>query len=81
MNTENIKIADNFVDMIKTLSDDVKLDIIAKIKASLTKTRRKQADDTWKDLFGAFKSDQTAEEMIHEIRSSRHTNRQIEDLK
>ena len=80
MNTENIKIADNFVDMIKNLSDDVKLDIITKIKASLTKTKKKQVDDSWKDLFGAFKSDQTAEEMISEIRSSRYTNRQIEDL-
>ena len=42
MNTENIKIADNFVEMIKTLSDDVKLDIIAKIKASLAKTTKNQ---------------------------------------
>ncbi|MEM8568063.1 MAG: hypothetical protein AAGF85_16495 [Bacteroidota bacterium] len=80
MNTENIKIADNFVDMIKTLGDDVKLDIIAKIKASLTQSEKKPVDNSWKDLFGAFKSDQTAEEMINEIRSSRYTNRQIEDI-
>lgn len=80
MKTENIKIADNFVDMIKTLSDDVKLDIIAKIKASLVTTKKKQADDSWKDLFGAFKSNQSAEEIINEIQSSRYTNRQIEDI-
>lgn len=34
-------------------------------------------DDLSKELFGAFKSDQTAEEMIKDIRSSRHTNRQM----
>jgi len=80
MSTKNIKIADNFVDMIKTLSDDVKLDIIAKIKASLTKTTKIQTDNSWRDLFGAFKSDQNTEELINEIQSSRHTNRQIEGI-
>lgn len=80
MKTENIKIADNFVDMIKNLSDDVKLDIISKIKASLKQRKKENIDQSWKDLFGAFKSDQTAEEMIYDIRSSRNTNRQIEDL-
>jgi len=33
MDTENIKIADNFVDIIKTFSYEVKLDIIANTKA------------------------------------------------
>jgi len=80
METNRIDIADNFFDMIKNLSTDVKLELISKITDSLKATKKEAEDDSWKKLFGAWQSDQSAEEIIEEIRASRHTHRQIEDL-
>jgi hypothetical protein len=80
MKTNRIDIADNFFGMIKNLSADVKLELISKISDSLKGTKKEAKDDSWKELFGAWQSDESAEEMIESIRASRHTNRQIEDL-
>jgi len=80
MGTNKIDMADNFFDMIKNLSADVKLELISKITDSLKASKQKAKDDSWKKLFGAWQSDQSAEDIIEEIRGSRHTNRQIEDL-
>ncbi|MFP4026125.1 MAG: hypothetical protein ACLFVR_16510 [Thiohalospira sp.] len=80
MKTNSINIADNYFGMIKNLSVDVKLDLISKITDSLKKTKTENTDDSWKKLFGAWESDQSAEEIIKELRASRHINRQIEDL-
>lgn len=80
METNKIDIADNFFGMIKNLSTDVKLELISKITDSLKGAKKESKDDAWKELFGAWQSDESAEEMIEEIRASRQTNRQIEDL-
>ena len=80
METNRTDIADNFFGMIKNLSVDVKLELISKITDSLRGTKKEAQDDSWKKLFGAWQSDQSAEEIIEDIRASRDTNRQIEDL-
>lgn len=79
METNSIGIADNFFGMIKNLSADVKLELISKISNSL-RGAKKEKDDSWQKLFGAWHSDESAEDLIESIRASRHTNRQIEDL-
>lgn len=80
METNRIDIAENIFRMVKNLSADVKLEIISKITDSLKGTKKEAKDDSWKKLFGAWESEETAEEIIEEMRASRHTNRQIEDL-
>lgn len=80
MKTSKIDIADNFFGMIKNLSADVKLELISKISNSLKGSKKELKDNLWKDLFGAWQSEKSAEEIIEEIRISRHTNRQIDDL-
>lgn len=80
MEKTKINIADNFIGMIKNLSVDVKLDLISKITESLKTTKEASKDDSWKDLFGAWQSDESADDLINEIKSSRYTNRHIEDL-
>jgi len=72
-------IADNYFGMIRNLSTDVKLELISRISDSLRESSR-QEDDSWKNLFGAYHSKQSAEEIIGDLRNSRFTNRQIEDL-
>lgn len=80
MKPNRIDIADNFFGMIKNLSADIKLELISKISDSLREQKRETRVDSWKELFGAWQSDESAEEMIEEIRASRHVDRQIEDL-
>lgn len=80
METNEIDIADNFIGMIKNLSDKVKLELIDQISNSISKNPEKLENDTWKKLYGAFESDKSAEEIIDELRSSRYTSRKIEDL-
>jgi len=78
METRNL-IVDNYFGIIKNLSPDVKLELISRISDSLRRTSN-QENDSWKNLFGAFNSEQSAEEIIEDVRKSRFSNRQIEDL-
>jgi len=70
MKTENI-VADNYFNIIKDLSPDIKLELISKISDSLC-TSQIEKDDSWKSLFGGYVSDETAEEIINDLRDSRH---------
>ena len=80
METDRIDLAENFFGLIKNLSADVKLELISKLSNSLKSTNNVELDDSWKALFGAWQSDESAEELIEELRASRYSNRQIEDL-
>lgn len=80
MEANKITIADNFFGMIKNLNAEVKLELMDKISDSLKEEDKVAHDHSWKKLFGTWVSDESAEEMIDEIRASRHTNRQLEDL-
>lgn len=77
MKTDKIDIEDNFFDMIKNLSADEKRKLIKKISESL---EEKKPENSWKVLYGAWQSEDSAENIINELRASRHSNRQIEDL-
>jgi hypothetical protein len=80
MKTGNINIADNYWGMIKNLSTDVRLELISRISNSLKSDISVEKSDSWKLLFGAFESSQTADEIIEDLRKSRYTNREIEAL-
>jgi hypothetical protein len=81
MNGSNqpISLADYYFGFLKNLNSDSKLDLISKLSQSL---RHSDKDDeaSLQSLFGAYKSDETAEEIIAEIRASRVSNRNIEPL-
>lgn len=78
MGAKNL-LADNYFEILKNLSMDIKLELISRISDSIRKPKYHE-DDSWKKLFGAYQSEQTAEEIIDEIRNSRFTNREIENL-
>ncbi|RLD50683.1 MAG: hypothetical protein DRJ05_19330 [Bacteroidetes bacterium] len=81
MNTSDVNIADNFFGMIRNLSAETRLDLISRITESLKEpAQKKDYQDSWKSLFGAFESEQSAEEIINDLRDSRRTSRKIEDL-
>lgn len=80
MESNKIDIAENIFRMVENLSADVKLELIRKISESLKGTKKETGDDSWKKLFGAWESEESAEALIEQIRASRQTNREIEDL-
>ncbi|MEM9885945.1 MAG: hypothetical protein AAF849_08640 [Bacteroidota bacterium] len=74
---------DSWWKLLRLLDGEAKLELVSRlvdsIKTNPLTTRRK--DDGWKALCGAWKEEEeTAEEMIDRIRSSRFTNRKIESL-
>ncbi|RUA33309.1 MAG: hypothetical protein DSY77_10605 [Bacteroidetes bacterium] len=80
MESKEIDIAENIFQIVKNLSSDVKLDLISKISKSIETTKDIPQDNSWKNLFGAWESDKSAEQIIEDIRADRYTNRQIEEL-
>ena len=77
--SRNINIADFFYEFLKNLKHDSKLDLISKLSESLKMSEQKE-DTSLQALFGAYKSDETAEQIIADLRSSRVSNRNIEKL-
>lgn len=76
---QNINIADYYFGFLKNLNQNSKLDLISKLSQSL-KNESNIPDTSLQSLFGAYKSEDTADEMIMEIRNSRVFNRNIEPL-
>jgi hypothetical protein len=77
--TQNLSIADYYFDFLKNLNSNSKLDLISKLSQSL-KESDKTEEATLQSLFGAYKSDETAEEIIAKIKASRVFNRNTESL-
>ena len=81
MNTsaQHISLAEYYFGFLENLNADSKLDLISKLSQSLKKDETTQ-ETSLQSLFGAYKSDETADEIIAQIRASRVFNRNIEPL-
>lgn len=75
----HISAADYYLGVLKNLSPESKLDLIAHLSQSLKKDYAEQGSGL-KTLFGAYKGGESAEEIIEGIRSARVANRMIEPL-
>ncbi|MCY7420465.1 MAG: hypothetical protein LH478_01845 [Chitinophagaceae bacterium] len=76
---QNISLADYYFGFLKNLNSESKLDLISKLSQSL-KQHDKPDEISLQSLFGAYKSEETAEEIISAIRESRVSNRNREQL-
>jgi hypothetical protein len=76
---QHISLADYYFGFLKNLNSDSKLDLISKLSQSLKETEI-VSEVSLQSLFGAYKSDETAEEIIAGLRASRVSNRNIESL-
>ncbi len=81
MNTssQHIDLADYYFGFLKNLNTDSKLDLISKLSQSLKKNDE-VSDTSLQSLFGAYQSEETADDIIAELRASRVFNRNIEPL-
>ncbi len=77
----NARLIDTYLEMLRNLSQDHKLDLISKLSESLkTPQNSRNREKSLKDLYGAFKSEQQADEIIISLREARRFSRGIEEL-
>lgn len=72
-------IADYYFGLLKNLNADSKLDLISKLSQSI-RNAKSIPEVPLRSLFGAYQLDETADEIIAEIRASRVFNRKTELL-
>lgn len=75
--SQHISLADYYFGFLKNLNSDSKLDLISKLSQSI-KENQIAPSTSLQSLFGAYKSDETAEEIIAELKASRVFNKNIE---
>lgn len=79
--TPNIEYSESskYWNLLKDLSEDVKIELISKLSTSLLKKREQENIPNWASEFsGAWKDSRTAEEIIEDVRNARTSNREIE---
>lgn len=72
------KILNNYLGLLERLNPTMKLKLIDRLNESIKSYVSSKS--TMMSAFGAWDSDESAEEIINTIRKSRHTNRQIEEF-
>lgn len=72
-------LVDSYLGLLNNLSTESKLELIAKLSESL-KGSQQPTDKSVKDLYGAFISEKSAEEIIAELKASRNFNRKSPEL-
>ena len=75
----NTNLIDSYFSMLKNLSPDNKLELIARLSKSM-KTTNKTKDNSWKSLFGALVLDQSAEDFVEDLKKDRKFSRKSIDL-
>lgn len=75
----NTGLIDSYFNLLRSLSPDNKLELIAKLSKSM-KTTKKTKDISWKPLFGALLLDQSANDFVEDLKKDRKFNRKSIDL-
>jgi len=78
MDSAEQKILNNYYGLIQGLTPSMKLNLIERLQKSIKSSKVNVS--LIEDAFGSWHSNESAEELIETIRSSRQINRQIEGL-
>ncbi len=70
---------DSYLELLKSLSPESKLELITRLSDSL-KGSKKPTQKSVSDLYGAFISKESADEIIADLKATRNFNRKIEGL-
>lgn len=71
---------DYYFNLIKPLSHHAKLELITRLSQSLQEELKPAETTPLSALFGAYKSEETAEDMIADLRAARSASRFTEPL-
>jgi len=74
--TQNVTFVDNYFNLLNSLNREDKVKIIEKLSLSISEKSEKK-DDVVERFFGAFQSNQSAEEIISNIRINRNFIRSV----
>ncbi|MEO6686393.1 MAG: hypothetical protein ABIN24_10515 [Dyadobacter sp.] len=75
----NTKIVDGYLGLLRNLSPNDKLTLISRLTDSVIMDLSEKKS-LFKESFGAFESEESAEEILDKIRKSRISTRQIESF-
>ncbi len=75
----NSNLIDSYFKLLKNLSPNNKLELIALLSKSM-KTTKKSKDNSWKSLFGALTIDEPADVFADRLKQHRHFDRKSVDL-
>lgn len=75
----NFNLIETYLELLKSLNPDSKRELIARLSQSLNEPKQ-SGGRTLGELFGAFDSDQSAEEIIADIEKSRTFTRKSEEF-
>ncbi len=75
----NINLVEAYIGLLKNLNADSKLEFISRLSKSM-KTQKPTKTDSLHSLYGAFRSDRTADELAADIKKGRTFNRKRAEL-
>jgi len=76
----NTALMDNYYSLLKNLSHDNKLELIARLSKSMKSSKKAKKEISLSSLYGSWISEQSADELINELKNARNFNRKREDL-
>jgi hypothetical protein len=75
----NTNLVNSYYVLLKNLSPDNKLELIAKLSKSMA-TMKKKRDNSWKSLFGSLVLEQNIDEFVEGLKKDRNFKRKPVDL-
>lgn len=76
----NTNTIDYYYSLLRNLSSNDKLDLIARLSNSMKTNKEQKEDKSWKSLFGVLDLDESAEEFVQRLENERNFNRKQIDL-
>lgn len=76
----NTTLIDSYYTLLKSLSPNNKLELIARLSKSMKTTKKREKGISLESLYGSWESDQTADELIEELKAARNFTRKREEL-
>lgn len=68
----NKSLIDSYYTLLKSLSPNNKLELIARLSKSMKTTRKIEKEVSLESLYGSWESSQTADELIAELKAARN---------
>ncbi len=76
----NKSLIDSYYTLLKSLSPNNKLELIARLSKSMKTTKKIEKEVPLESLYGSWESSQTADELIAELKAARNFSRKREEL-
>jgi hypothetical protein len=70
----NMNLVDSYYMLLKNLSSDNKLELIARLSKSMKTSKKAKKEVSLQSLYGSWVSDQSAEELVNELKKARNFN-------